>query len=53
MKVHVIVAGSREFDDYSLLERELNKTLAGLMKEDVTIITGAARGQINLVQLMR
>lgn len=44
MKVHVIVAGSREFDDYSLLERELNKTLAGLMKEDVTIITGAARG---------
>ena len=38
----VIVAGSREFNDYNLLSSELDKFLAG--KKNVTIISGTARG---------
>ena len=38
----VVVAGSREFDDYNLLSSELDKFLAG--KKNVTIVSGTARG---------
>ena len=38
----VVVAGSREFNDYNLLSSELDKFLAG--KKNVTIISGTARG---------
>ena len=38
----VIVAGSREFNDYNLLSSELDKFLKG--KKNVTIVSGTARG---------
>ena len=38
----VVVAGSRDFNDYNLLSSELDKFLAG--KKNVTIISGTARG---------
>lgn len=38
----VVVAGSRNFDDYERLSAELDKFLAG--KKNVTIISGTARG---------
>ena len=38
----VIVAGSRDFNDYNLLSSELDNFLAG--KKNVTIISGTARG---------
>ena len=38
----VVVAGSRNFNDYNLLSSELDKFLAG--KKNVTIISGTARG---------
>ena len=38
----VVVAGSRDFNDYHLLSSELDKFLAG--KKNVTIISGTARG---------
>ncbi len=45
MKVHVIVAGSRKFQDYEYLEKVLNKLLADFKNEnEITIITGAANG---------
>lgn len=46
MKVHVIVAGSRGFEDYTRLVEEMNKLLESLKedKEDITIVNGKARG---------
>ena len=38
----VVVAGSRDFDNYALLSSELDKYLAG--KTNITIVSGAARG---------
>ena len=38
----VVVAGSRNFNDYNLLSSELDKFLAG--KKNVTIVSGTARG---------
>lgn len=38
----VIVAGSRDFEDYELMERKLDVLLAN--KENVVIISGTARG---------
>ena len=38
----VVVAGSRDFNDYNLLSSELDKFLAG--KKNVTIVSGTARG---------
>ncbi|MFS0643834.1 DUF2493 domain-containing protein [Siminovitchia sp. 179-K 8D1 HS] len=40
----VIVAGSRDFDDYPLLERELIHFLFGRHPNEVEIISGTARG---------
>ncbi len=40
--MNIIVAGSRDFSDYALLEREMNKITEDL--EDVTIFCGMARG---------
>jgi len=42
MSFKVIVAGSREFVDYNLLEYKLDKLL--INKSDVCIISGGARG---------
>jgi len=42
----LIVAGGREFDDYELLERELNKLLKN--EENVEIVCGRARGADDL-----
>jgi uncharacterized protein YwgA len=38
----LVVAGSRDFNDYSLLSAELDKLLAG--KTNITIVSGTARG---------
>lgn len=38
----VIVAGSRSFNDYELLEEKLDKILS--LKDDVQIVSGKARG---------
>jgi hypothetical protein len=40
----VIVAGSRDFNDYELLKRKLDVALANKVSEGITIISGAARG---------
>lgn len=53
--IRLIIAGSRDFDDYELLEREANlylsKIINGLDKsitELVEIVSGGARGADNL-----
>lgn len=38
----LVVAGSRDFDDYALLSAELDKLLIG--KTNITIVSGTARG---------
>ena len=38
----VIIAGSRNFNDYSILERKMNIILKN--QDDVTIVSGTARG---------
>ena len=38
----LVVAGSRDFNDYTLLSAELDKLLAG--KTNITIVSGTARG---------
>ncbi len=38
----VVVAGSRQFNDYALLEEKLDKILS--LKQDVQIVSGKARG---------
>lgn len=46
-EIRIIVAGSRDFDDYSLLKRTLKEYINGLDIADlsqVVIISGAARG---------
>jgi len=40
----VIVAGSRDFDDYDLLKRKLDIFLLGRDRAGITILSGAARG---------
>lgn len=42
----VCIAGSREFDDYALLERELCLWLpeSGARRDEVSIVSGGARG---------
>lgn len=40
----IIVAGSRDFDDYSLLKEKLDLFFRNLDKEDIEIVCGKARG---------
>jgi YspA, cpYpsA-related SLOG family len=40
----VIVAGSRDFNDYELLKRKLDVALMHKVSEGITIISGTARG---------
>ena len=40
--MRVIIAGSRDFNDYNSLERKMNVILKN--QDDVTIISGTARG---------
>lgn len=47
----VIVAGSRGFNDYDLLDKELTKFLLGKNKSDVVIVSGTARGADKLGEL--
>lgn len=44
----VIVAGSRDFCDYELLESKLDKLLARYDPQDLTIVCGEARGADSL-----
>jgi hypothetical protein len=45
-EIRIIVAGSRDFSDYALLERELKAYLESVTDstENITIISGTARG---------
>lgn len=40
----IIVGGSRDFDDYSLLKEKLDLFFRNLDKEDIEIVCGKARG---------
>jgi len=40
----IIVAGSREFTDYALLDRKLTHVLQRLTPDDTAIVSGLARG---------
>lgn len=42
--VNLIVAGSRNFNDYKFLEHNLNLSLSKKIREDVTFICGMAKG---------
>lgn len=46
MEFKVIIAGSRNFNDYELLKEKTDKLLSNKIKEgyDITIISGGARG---------
>lgn len=40
----VIIAGSRTFTDYDLLEDAMNQLLKGWKKKDIEIVSGGAKG---------
>jgi glycerophosphoryl diester phosphodiesterase len=40
----VIVAGSRDFNDYELLKRKLDNALKNRVNEGIEIVSGTARG---------
>ena len=40
----LVVAGGREFNDYALLEQELNYILKDYQPEEIEIVSGGARG---------
>ena len=42
--MRVIIAGSRTFSDYPLLEKKLNFLFSRKKKEEITIISGTANG---------
>ena len=42
--MRLIIAGSREFNDYSYLERKLDELLYGFDYEEITVISGACKG---------
>lgn len=51
-KFHVIIAGTRTFDDYSLLESFVDKKLARVSADhDIVVVSGAARGADRLGEL--
>lgn len=44
MNYRVVVAGSRDFNDYELLKQTLDEFLKDKDKNKITIVSGAARG---------
>jgi YspA, cpYpsA-related SLOG family len=44
MSFKVVVAGGRDFNDYSLLKRSLDRALRNRIDEGIVIVSGAARG---------
>ncbi len=51
-KIRIIIAGSRHFDDYNLLETTLDAYLEKLLPyHDITIICGDAKGADALGEL--
>ena len=44
--IKVIIAGTRDFDNYELLKQKMDKILAGRVRnnEEIIIISGTARG---------
>jgi len=44
VELRLIVAGCRDFDDYSLLENKLDKLLEGIRHENIVIVSGDCRG---------
>jgi hypothetical protein len=47
----VVVAGSRDFTDYTLLKRRLDEALRNKVSEGITIVSGAARGADKLGEM--
>jgi len=47
-RVKVIVAGSRSFNDYTLLEKELTEFLGDMTPDEYEIVSGTARGADSL-----
>ena len=43
----VIIAGSRKFSDYDLLERTMDKALS-TVQDDITVVCGKAKGSDTL-----
>lgn len=43
-KINLIIAGGREFRDYTALCDQAKKILAGYKRKDILIISGTARG---------
>lgn len=52
MEFKVIIAGSRNFNDYELLKEKTDELLSNVIKEgyDITIISGGARGADRLAE---
>lgn len=48
MDYKIVVAGTRTFNDYELLETELITVLKGKKPSEVTIVSGGARGADSL-----
>jgi len=46
----VIVAGSRSFTDYALMDRELSRILQHLILDDTAIVSGTAKGADTLAE---
>jgi hypothetical protein len=47
----VVVAGSRDFTDYTLLKRRLDEALRNKVSEGITVVSGAARGADKLGEM--
>lgn len=46
--MNIIIAGGRDFNDYELLKQKLNNIISNLNKNDITIISGLAKGADSL-----
>lgn len=42
--IRIIIAGSRNFDDYDFLQWKLNTLIQNLKQDDIEIVSGTAKG---------
>lgn len=43
-KLRIVIAGGRGFNDYTFLEDKVNEIIKDIKKEDIVIVSGAAKG---------
>lgn len=48
--MRIIVAGGRDFGDYSLMQMKLDKILSRLDRNDITIISGGCKGADSIAE---